>query len=120
MKKLMLGLLLVGGIALASAQTISFDKTTIDYGKVEVGANGQRFVTVTNTGDQPLIISNVRPSCGCTTPKWSKDPILPGKSAKIEVGYDTKLKGPFKKSIEVYSNDPEHGRSVLWIKGSVG
>jgi len=120
MKKLFLGLFLTAGIAFASAQTISFDQTTIEYGKVAVGADGQREVTVTNKGDKPLIISNVRPSCGCTTPQWSKDPILPGKSAKIKVGYNTQIKGDFKKSIEVYSNDPEHGRSVLWIKGQVG
>ncbi|MNY25399.1 hypothetical protein D3C86_1591790 [compost metagenome] len=106
-------------MAFASAQTISFDKTTFDYGNVKAGSDGHRFFTVKNTGDKPLIISEVKPSCGCTTPEWSKDPILPGKEAKIKVGYNTGIKGAFNKLIEVYSNDPANNRSVIYIKGNV-
>ncbi|QCX52767.1 DUF1573 domain-containing protein [Elizabethkingia sp. JS20170427COW] len=119
MKKLLLGLVLMGGVSLASAQTISFDNTTLQYGKIGVGSDGFRYFTVTNKGDKPLILTNVKPSCGCTTPEWSKDPILPGKSAKIKVGYNTQLKGAFKKLIEVFSNDPKGQRSVIWIQGEV-
>ncbi|WP_409414964.1 DUF1573 domain-containing protein [Epilithonimonas sp.] len=119
MKKILAGLFMTGAIAFASAQTISFDKTTFDYGNVKAGSDGHRFFTVKNTGDKPLIISEVKPSCGCTTPEWSKDPILPGKSAQIKVGYNTGIKGAFNKLIEVYSNDPANNRSVLYIKGNV-
>lgn len=119
MKKILAGLLMTGAIAFASAQTISFDKTTFDYGNVKAGADGHRFFTVKNTGDKPLIISEVKPSCGCTTPEWSKDPILPGKTTQIKVGYNTGIKGAFNKLIEVYSNDPTNNRSVLYIKGNV-
>ncbi|WP_379965240.1 DUF1573 domain-containing protein [Epilithonimonas sp. UC225_85] len=119
MKKILAGLFMTGAIAFASAQTISFDKTTFDYGTVKAGADGHRFFTVKNTGDKPLIISEVKPSCGCTTPEWSKDPILPGKTAQIKVGYNTGIKGAFNKLIEVYSNDPANNRSVLYIKGTV-
>lgn len=119
MKKILAGLFMTGVIAFASAQTISFDKTTFDYGNVKAGSDGHRFFTVKNTGDKPLIISEVKPSCGCTTPEWSKDPILPGKSAQIKVGYNTGIKGSFNKLIEVYSNDPQNNRSVLYIKGTV-
>ncbi|UQB68646.1 DUF1573 domain-containing protein [Epilithonimonas zeae] len=119
MKKILAGLFMTGAIAFASAQTISFDKTTFDYGNVKAGSDGHRFFTVKNTGDKPLILSEVKPSCGCTTPEWSKDPILPGKSAQIKVGYNTGIKGPFNKLIEVYSNDPANNRSVLYIKGNV-
>lgn len=119
MKKILAGLFMTGAIAFASAQTISFDKTTFDYGNVKAGSDGHRFFTVKNTGDKPLIISEVKPSCGCTTPEWSKDPILPGKSAQIKVGYNTGIKGAFNKLIEVYSNDPANTRSVLYIKGNV-
>jgi len=110
---------MTGALAFASAQTISFDRTTFDYGNVKAGADGHRFFTVKNTGDKPLIISEVKPSCGCTTPEWSKDPILPGKTAQIKVGYNTGIKGAFNKLIEVYSNDPANNRSVLYIKGNV-
>jgi hypothetical protein len=119
MKKILAGLFMAGTIAFASAQTISFDKTTFDYGNVKAGSDGHRFFTVKNTGDKPLIISEVKPACGCTTPEWSKDPILPGKSAQIKVGYNTGIKGAFNKLIEVYSNDPANNRSVLYIKGTV-
>lgn len=119
MKKILAGLLMTGALAFASAQTISFDKTTFDYGNVKAGSDGHRFFTVKNTGDKPLIISEVKPSCGCTTPEWSKDPILPGKEAKIKVGYNTGIKGAFNKLIEVYSNDPANNRSVIYIKGNV-
>ncbi|AQX08266.1 MULTISPECIES: DUF1573 domain-containing protein [Elizabethkingia] len=119
MKKLFLGLFLTGAFAAVSAQSIAFDKTTLEYGDIAQNSNGERFFTITNTGDKPLILTNVKASCGCTTPQWSKDPILPGKSAKLKVGYDTKFTGTFKKLIEVYSNDPESQRSVIWIAGNV-
>jgi hypothetical protein len=119
MKKIFAALFITASFAFASAQTISFNETTIDYGTVKNGADGHRFFTVKNTGDKPLIISKVQPSCGCTTPKFSSDPIMPGKTAQIEVGYNTSIVGQFTKIIEVYSNDPENSRSVINIKGIV-
>lgn len=119
MKKIFAGLFLTATLAFASAQTISFDKTTFDYGNVKAGADGHRFFVVKNTGDKPLIISKVQASCGCTTPEWSQDPIMPGKTAQIKVGYNTTLVGPFTKIIEVYSNDPANSRSVINIKGTI-
>ncbi|WP_417430658.1 DUF1573 domain-containing protein [Halpernia sp.] len=119
MKNILAGLMLTATFAFTSAQTISFNETTHDYGTIAKGSDGHTFFTVTNTGDKPLIISKVQPACGCTTPEWSKDPIMPGKSAKIKVGYNTQLVNPFNKMIEVYSNDPKKGREVLYIKGTV-
>jgi hypothetical protein len=119
MKNILAGLMLTASFAAASAQTITFNETTHDYGTIAKGANGQTFFTVINTGDKPLIISKVQPSCGCTTPEWSQDPIMPGKSAKIKVGYNTQIVNPFQKNIEVFSNDPKNSRTVLFIKGVV-
>ncbi len=119
MKTLFAGIALFGTIALASAQTITFDKTTFDYGAVKPNSDGHRFFNVTNTGDKPLIISNVKASCGCTVPEWSTDPIAPGKTGKIKVGYATANPGAFNKMIEVFSNDPVNSRSVIYIKGDV-
>ena len=119
MKKLLSGIALLGVFAFASAQTISFDKTTLDYGTVKTGSDGQRIFMVKNTGDKPLIVSSVTASCGCTTPVWSQDPIMPGKSAEIKVGYNTGINGYFAKQITVFSNDPETGRSTLNITGTV-
>jgi hypothetical protein len=119
MKTLFAGIALFGTIALASAQTITFDKTTYEYGVIKPNSDGTRFFSVTNTGDKPLIVSNVKASCGCTVPEWSTDPIAPGKSAKIKVGYATATPGAFNKMIEVFSNDPVNSRSVIYIKGDV-
>lgn len=119
MKKIFAAVLLTASFAIASAQSISFDKTTFEYGTVKNGADGHRNFTVKNTGDKPLIISKVVASCGCTTPEWTQDPIMPGKTAVIKVGYNTTLTGPFAKNIEVYSNDPANSRSVITIKGNV-
>ena len=121
MKKIFASFALIGIAAFASAQTITFDKTVWDYGTVAKGSDGHRFFTVTNTGDKPLIVNRVQASCGCTTPEWSQDPILPGKSAKIKVGYNTQLVDPngFLKTIEVYSNDEKNSRAVIQIKGAV-
>ncbi len=119
MKKLLAGLFIAGTVVFASAQTISFDQTTLDYGTVKTGSDGHRYFTVKNIGDKPLIISNVHPSCGCTTPEWSKDPIMPGKTSQIKVVYNTGINGDFQKLIEVFSNDPQSSRSVIYIKGKV-
>ena len=54
---------------------ITFEKTVIDYGTVDKGANGVRDFVFTNTGDAPLIISNVKSTCGCTIPKKPEKPI---------------------------------------------
>ncbi len=119
MKKLFAGVALLGTFAIASAQTITFDQTTYDYGTVKTNSDGHRFFTIKNTGDKPLILSNVKAACGCTTPEWSQAPILPGKTAQIKVGYNTASNGDFNKMIEVFSNDPVNERSVIYIKGKV-
>jgi hypothetical protein len=119
MKKIFAVLFLTGSFALASAQTISFDKTVYEYGNVPFGADGHRTFIIKNTGDKPLIITRTQASCGCTTPEVTKDPIMPGKTTELKVGYDTKIQGPFTKIIEVYSNDAENSRSVITIKGNI-
>ena len=111
------------GIVLASAfcfaQSIEFEKETIDYGTIKKGSDKERIFKFKNTGDKPLILSEVTASCGCTVPSYPKEPILPKKSAEIKVSYDTNRIGGFSKSITVMSNDPEKGRVVINIKGNV-
>ncbi len=119
MKKVFTLSLLFLGFTAFFAQSIAFDQTTINFGSIAEGSVAQRNFTVQNTGKKPLILNKVQAACGCTTPKWSSDPIMPGKSAHITVGYDTRILGEFSKLIEVYSNDPDHGRVTLYIKGTV-
>ncbi|OBQ55805.1 DUF1573 domain-containing protein [Tamlana sp. s12] len=113
-------ILFIGLISLsAQAQAkISFESDTIDYGTIEKGADGVRIFKFTNTGNEPLIISKVSSSCGCTIPKKPKDPILPGKTGEIEVKYDTNRVNPIRKTITVISN-AETPTVALKIKGLV-
>ena len=97
---------------------IEFKAETIDYGEITKGSDGLRIFEFTNTGDEPLIISEVKSSCGCTVPKKPKGPVAPGESSTIEVKYDTKRVGPIRKTITVYSNADEPIKS-LKIKGKI-
>ncbi len=100
------------------APTIKFEKTTHDYGTIEQHANGNCEFKFTNEGKEPLILTNVRSSCGCTVPTWPREPILPGQSKVIKVKYDTKRLGVINKTIHVYSNATTPS-VTLRIKGKV-
>ena len=89
-----------------------------DYGTIDQGDDGKCEFVFKNTGKNPLVLSNVRPSCGCTVPKWSKEPIKGGDKSSIEVKYNTKRVGSFSKSITVHSN-AANSPVVLKIKGNV-
>ena len=97
---------------------INFKKTVIDYGVIEKGSNGIRDFEFTNDGNSPLIITNVKSTCGCTIPKKPNKPILPGESEKIQVKYDTNRIGFIRKSIIVSSN-AENPTVILKITGKV-
>lgn len=98
---------------------ITFDKIVYDYGSVNQGADGDCEFTFTNTGTEPLILSEVKTSCGCTLPSWTKEPVLPGKTGSVKAKY-TKMNvvGPFERKITVASN-AKNGTIVLTIKGKV-
>jgi hypothetical protein len=124
MKKI-LGLIAVIMISSASyAQTgakMEFKSDTVDYGTTSKDEdNGLRAFEFTNTGDAPLIIKDVKSSCGCTVPSWPKEPIAPGKSGKIEVKYNMNP-GPIRKTITVQSNavNQPDGVVALKLKGEV-
>jgi hypothetical protein len=98
---------------------LSFAKEAHDFGNVEEGVQATYEFEFTNTGKAPLIISNVSASCGCTTPFWTKDPVLPGKKGKVTASYNSAGRpGIFNKSITVTSN-AEPATRVLTIKGTV-
>ena len=101
-----------------SQAEITFEKLEHDYGEVKQNGNGVCEFKYTNTGSVPLILTKVRSSCGCTVPKWSKEPLMPGQSASITVKYNTSSVGPINKSITVESN-ASNPRVRLLIKGKV-
>lgn|GEM_PF-137884 len=94
---------------------------TVDYGTVTKEADsGVRTFEFKNTGDAPLIISDVKSTCGCTVPSKPTQPIMPGKTGKIDVKYNMNP-GPIRKTITVESNAVNYdgGRVALKIKGEV-
>jgi len=98
---------------------LSIDKEVHDYGEIAQGANGTCEFTVTNTGDQPLIITNCKGSCGCTVPQCNNEPIKPGAKTVITVKYDTKRVGAINKSVTISSNATNTPEKVVRIKGNV-
>ncbi|MEL0225912.1 MAG: DUF1573 domain-containing protein [Flavobacteriaceae bacterium] len=119
-------LLLVFSLFLAlntQAQTtgpaIKFTSQVVDYGEIERGSDGIRVFECVNSGDQPLVISKVYSSCGCTIPKKPEAPIAPGEKGEIQVKYDTNRVGPIRKTITVNSNAESTPIVSLKIKGTV-
>lgn len=101
-----------------NAPKFKFESEVIDYGTIEHNADGDRVFTFTNVGKEPLIISNAVGSCGCTTPKWDKEPIKPGATGKITVHYATDRVGQFEKTVTLTSNADTPSK-VIKIKGVV-
>lgn len=76
-----------------------------NFGAVKKGETVQHTYEITNTGDNPLVISDVKPACGCTAPEFTKDPILPGQKGKIVLSFDsTNFDGLVNKQASVYAN----------------
>src|SRR6056297_63273 len=106
--------------AMAQKPKIVFNELEHDFGsfKESDGTQTTSF-EFTNKGDVPLVLNSVRASCGCTTPKWTREPVSPGKTGEIQVSYNPKNRpGAFNKSVMVRSN-AENGTTVLRIKGKV-
>lgn len=98
---------------------ISFETQSLDYGQIAYASDGVRTFIFTNTGDAPLMITNVKSSCGCTIPKKPSGPIAPGEKGEIQVKYDTKRQGPFRKTITVSSNASNQPIVALKISGVI-
>lgn len=103
----------------ANAAIITFENTVHDYGTIKKGSDGNCIFKFKNTGNEPLVLTNVTTSCGCTIAAWPKEPILPEKTGEIKVNYTkTNTVGTISKQITVTSN-ASNGTIVLSIKGSV-
>ena len=98
---------------------IEFETETIDYGTIEKGADGVRVFKFKNTGDAPLVITNIKSTCGCTIPQdWSKEPLAPGAEAKFTVKFNGKGNGNTSKAVTVTANT-EKGTEVVRIKAFI-
>jgi hypothetical protein len=95
---------------------ITFKENSKDFGDITQGQQVAHTFVLTNTGKQPLIISNVAATCGCTVPSWPKEPVAPGKSAEIKVSFNSTGKvGKQNSVVRIYSNASEPIEKVSLI-----
>jgi Protein of unknown function (DUF1573) len=120
MKKLFFAFAFLFVASFANAQgVIKFKTESHDFGKVEEGVQAAWTFEFTNTGTAPVVISNAQASCGCTTPDWTKEPVMPGKTGKVMASFNSQGRpGNFSKTVTVISNS-ETPQIVLSIKGEV-
>ena len=85
--------------------SIALSESNFNFGNIKKGDKVEHIYEITNTGTNPLVISEVKPGCGCTVPEFTKEPILPGKKGKITLHFDsTNFDGNVNKFADVYAN----------------
>jgi len=99
--------------------TIEFDKTEHDFGTIENGTAVETVFTYKNTGNAPLVITEIKSTCGCTVPSdWSREPLAVGDSGKFTVKFNGKGNGITSKTVTVTANT-EKGKEAVRIKANV-
>jgi hypothetical protein len=120
MKKTIL-LLCASMVAVAAlsntASIFSWNETSFDFGNIPVGTPVSHAFEFTNTGTEPLIITAVQASCGCTVASYTQDPIAPGTKGRVVSTYNAAKAGVFQKTLAVQSNASNN--PILTLKGSV-
>lgn len=103
-----------------SAPSVKFENTTFNFEKIKQGEKVDHEYKFTNTGKSDLVIRKVRASCGCTAIITDKKIIKPGEAGSIKVNFNSAGKlGSQNKTVTVITNDPQHPREILWIRGEV-
>lgn len=98
---------------------IEFEELEFDFGEVIEGQKVVHEYRFTNTGENPLVITSAKGSCGCTVPEYPKDPISPGASAVITVNFDSEGRvGPANKTVTLQANTSPNTHTLI-LKGNV-
>ena len=105
-------------VALETASTIVWKAETIDVGQIPQGTPKAIVYEFKNTGKTAVVIKSVQGSCGCTATDYTKEPILPGKTAKVTATYNAANKGAFTKTVTV-TTSAETTPKILTLKGTV-
>jgi len=105
-------------LAPAMGSIFTWESTTHDFGIIEQSNPAEHIFKFTNDGDQPLIISNVKASCGCTIAEYTKEPIAPGQKGSVSARYNAAKIGAFTKTVSVIANT-DTVAVVLTLKGVV-
>ena len=99
---------------------VEFENDTYkyDFGKIVRGESVSHVFKFRNTGNAPLVIADVTTSCGCTTPEYTKEPVLPGRYGEVKITFDGEGFGRFTKSVTLTLNTRK-GREILYITGTI-
>ena len=100
-----------------SADVLELRENIHNFGKIPQGRPAVYTFEIVNTGTTPLRLDNVHASCGCTTPEWSREPIQPGATAQIKVGYNAYAEGSFTKTVTIIYDT--NRTKMLTITGEV-
>ncbi|MGC8823512.1 MAG: DUF1573 domain-containing protein [Bacteroidales bacterium] len=95
-----------------------FAESEHDFGTIAEGSVAEFAFVFRNVGNEPLVISNVQTSCGCTVPAWSQEPVKKHEQGVVKIHYNTHILGSFKKTVVVHSN-AANSPVTLTIKGTV-
>ena len=99
--------------------TMTFAETTFDFGTVNEGEMVSHTYSFTNSGDEPLILSDAKGSCGCTVPKWPREPIGPGETGEITVEFNSKnKKGKRNQKVTITANT-NPPQTFIYLTGEV-
>ena len=98
---------------------MTFNETEFDFGTVDQGEKVSHTYKFKNTGEEPLILSNAKGSCGCTVPKWPREPIAPGGEGEITVEFDSKNKSGARNQKVTITANTEPANTVIYLKGNV-
>ncbi|HCA83231.1 MAG TPA: hypothetical protein DEP18_05545 [Flavobacteriales bacterium] len=104
---------------LPAKPVLAIENNDADLGDRKEGSDVEYVFIIRNNGGEPLILSEVVRTCGCTELEWTKEPIMPGKTGTVKIKYDSKRVGPFNKSVIVNSNDPDQPQTTLRFKGVI-
>ena len=102
-----------------SGAQITFEQPKFNFGTVTEGAKVENTFTFKNTGTEPLILSNVQTTCGCTVPEWPKEPILPGKTGTIKATFNTTGKGGQQNKVITIISNAKEGNTMVSMMGTV-
>lgn len=110
MKRSLLSILSLLAVALTvvAQPRISSNKETHNFGQIEWKRPVTVEYAITNTGDKPLVLTNVTTSCACSVADWTKEPIAPGAKGTVKASFDAKALGHFEKTVGIYSNAEPH------------
>ena len=115
MKRTLISLYALASVALAAVAQPRFTSNTElhSFGQIEWKHPVTTQYTITNTGDQPLVLTEVEPDCACSIAQWTKTPIAPGAKGSVNVTFDAEALGHFQKSVAIYTNAQPH---VVYLK----